>query len=433
MRLKKSILTGFLVLFILCFAANASQNKSDDIPLALRVVLNDVYKHFDKQEYKKAIETLDIFRNGGKNGSDHYLVDFSLGNAWLHLNNPSRAASFYESAIAKNKELSAAWLNLARCRYDLSQFKKAAEAFEKGYETSSPKQGEPLYYAAATYFSDGNASKTVEVMERLFRNHPEDIRPEWKETLVHAYLAVKEHEKALVLMEQLVTQFTGEKKLQWQEAILYHYLSMNMQKKALRMAEQLSETYPLERKWWKALAHIHLSMDHHREALAAMTIYGYLQPYNEREKKLMAELSLMAGVPSKAVTYYESLHAQTSQSDIIVKIVQSYQMMNQPQQALKWAEKGLSQTKSSELMMQKATLLYELRQYDKSIRAFESFIKEKKGDIGLAWLMIGFAAAQNDNLDKAIIAFENASKFERHQKTALSHLEQIKHLKRSES
>jgi tetratricopeptide (TPR) repeat protein len=140
----------------------------------------------------------------------------------------------------------------------------------------------------------------------------------------------------------------------------------------------------------------------------------------------------MAGVPSKAVTYYESLHAQTSESDIIVKIVQSYQMMNQPRQALKWVEIGLSQSRSSELMMQKATLLYELRQYDKSIRAFESFIKEKKGDIGLAWLMIGFAAAQNDNLDKAIIAFENASNFERHQKTAKSHLEQMRNIKRSE-
>jgi hypothetical protein len=42
-----------------------------------------------------------------------------------------------------------------------------------------------------------------------------------------------------------------------------------------------------------------------------MTIYGYLQPFNEKEKKLMAELSLIAGVPSKAVTYYESLHAQS--------------------------------------------------------------------------------------------------------------------------
>ncbi len=324
-------------------------------------------------------------------------------------------------------------MNLARCRYDLSQFKKAGEAFEKGYETSSPKQGETLYYAAASYFSDGNASKTVEIMERLLRNHPENIKPEWKEILVHAYLAVKKPEKALVLMEQLVNQFTGEKKLQWQEAILYQYLSMNMQKKALRMAEQLSETYPLEPKWWKALAQIHLSGDRHREALAAMTIYGYLQPYNEKEKKLMAELSLMAGIPAKAVSYYESLHAQTSESNIIIKIVQSYQMMNQPEQALKWVETGLLQTKSSELMLKKATILYELRQYDKSIQAFESYIKENKGDIGLAWLMIGFAAAQADNLDKAVIAFENASKFQRHQKTANSHLENIKQSRRTES
>jgi tetratricopeptide (TPR) repeat protein len=432
MKLKKSILTGFMVLLILCSAGDASQQKNDDMPLALRVVLNNAYKHFDKQEYKKAIETLDGFRAGGKNGSDHYLIDFYLGTGWLHMNNPSRALPFFESAVAKNKDFSPAWLNLARCRYDLSQFKKAAEAFEKGYETSSPKQGETLYYAAATWFSDGNVSKTVEVMERLFKNHPEEIKPEWKETLVHAYLAVKKPEKALVLMEQLVNLFTGEKKLQWQEAILYQYLSMNMQKKALGIAEQLSETHPLEPKWWKALAHIHLAMDRHREALAAMIIYSYLHPLDEKEKKLMAELSLMAGVPSKAVTYYESLHAQSSQSDIVIKIVQSYQMMNQPQQALKWVEKGLLQTKSPELMMQKATLLYELRQYDKSIEAFESFINEKKGDIGLAWLMIGFAASQDNKLDKAMIAFENASKFESHQKTALSHLEQIKNFKRSE-
>ncbi len=433
MKTAKSILNVFLLLLLIGSSVDASQQKSDDLPLALRMVLNDSYRHIDKQEYKKAIELLDRFRSGGKAGSDHYLVDFSLGNAWLHLNHPSRAASFYESAVAKNKEFSAAWVNLARCRYDLSQFKVAAEAFERGYATSEPKQGETLYYAAVSYFSDDDSSKTVEVMNRLLRNHPEDIKPEWKETLVHAYLSVNENKKALELMEELAAHFTGEKKLQWQEAMLYHYLSMNMQKKALRMAENLSETYPLEPKWWKALAHIHLSMDHHREALAAMTIYGFIQPFTEKEKKLMAELSLMAGTPSKAVKYYEDLQAQSTNPDIFVKIVQSYQMMNQPEQALKWAEKGLSQSKSSELMMQKATILYELRQYDQSIQAFESYIKENKGDIGLAWLMIGFAASLNNNLDKAVTAFEKASKFERHQKTALSHLEQIKQLKRSES
>jgi tetratricopeptide (TPR) repeat protein len=434
MNLIKSILTGAMLFCVFCLPVDASEkNQKEDMPFALRVVLNDAYKHFDNQEYKKAIETLDKFRVENKSGSDHYLIDFSLGNAWLYMNNPSKAISYYESANFKNKDFSAAWLNLARCRYDLSQFGKAAEAFEKGYETSLPKEGEILYYAAASYFTANNASKSIEVMELLFGNHPDDIKIEWKETLVHAYLAVENSEKALALMEELVNHFTGEKKIQWQEAILYQYLSMNMQKKALRLAGQLTETYPLEPKWWKALAHIHLSEDLYQAALAALIIYGYLQPYNGKEKKLMAELSLMAGIPAKAVSYYESLHAQTSESNIIVKIVQSYQMMNQPQQALKWAEKGLMQTKSSELMMQKATLLYELRRFDKSMQAFESIVKEKNGDIGLAWLMIGFAAAQSDDLNKAMVAFENASQFERHQKTALSQLEQIKKVKRSES
>jgi hypothetical protein len=36
------------------FTGNASEKKDDDMPFALRVVLNDAYKHFDKQEYKKA-------------------------------------------------------------------------------------------------------------------------------------------------------------------------------------------------------------------------------------------------------------------------------------------------------------------------------------------------------------------------------------------
>ncbi|MFO8085834.1 MAG: tetratricopeptide repeat protein, partial [Desulfobacterales bacterium] len=392
-----------------------------------------VYKLFDNQQYLKAIEKLETFRAGGKRGFDHYLVDFSMGNAWLQQNDPGRAAPFYQSAVAKNEQLSAAWLNLARCRYELLQFKPAAEAFLKGYETSSPREAMTLYYAAVSWFQAGESIRTVQLMERLLKNHPEDVKPEWKETLVHAYLAVKAPEKALVLMEELVTQFTGEKKVQWQESLLYHYLSMDMKNKALRLAEHLAQTFPVEPKWWKALAHIHLSEDRHSNALAAMTIYGYLKPLDEKETNLMAELNLMLGIPSVAVSYYKSLGDKASSSAVIKKIVQSYQMMNQPEEALKWVEIGLKREHSTDLVMKKANILYELGKFSQSIDAYESVIGKNNGDTGLAWLMIGFAETQNGNLNRAESAFENASKFKRHEKTAISHLQHIRFIKNSES
>lgn len=434
MNVSKVTLTAFLFLCLTCFSANAEQNQHGDLPLSLSMVLNEAYQLFDDQQYMEAIEKLKAFRDGNKRGSEHYLVDFSIGNAWLQLNKAARAASFYETAVAKNPGFSGAWLNLARCRYELLQHKPAAEAFLKGYESSSHKEAVTLYYAAVSWFQAEEFSRTIQLMERMLKSHSDDdIKTEWKEILVHAYLAVEAPRKALALMEKLVLLFTGEKKVQWQEALLYQYLSMDMKKKALRLAENLTQTHPLEPKWWKALSHIHLSDDRHGDALAAMIIYGYLQPLNERETTLMAELNLMLGIPSKAVSHYQSLADTSSSVDIIKKIAQSYQMMNQPEEALKWIEIGLKRENSSGLMMQKANLLYELRRFDKAIDAYESVIKENNGDSGLAWLMIGFAASQKDNLDKAATAFENASRFKKHEKTALSHLKHIRAIKKSGS
>ncbi len=434
MNVGKIILTAFLSLCLTCFSANAGQNQHGDLPLSLRVALNEAYELFDDQQYMEAIEKLTAFRAENKRGSNHYLVDFTIGNAWLQQNNAVRAAPFYEAAVAKNPDFSAAWLNLARCRYELLQYKPAAEAFLKGYESSSPKEALTLYYAAVSWFQAGEPSKTIQLMEQMLKSHSDDdVKPEWKEILVHAYLAMELPEKALALMEELVLLFTGEKKVQWQEALLYQYLSMGMTKKALQLAENLTQTHPLEPKWWKALSHIHLSDDRHRDALAAMIIYGYLEPLNERETNLMAELSLMLGIPSKAVSHYQSLADTSSSVDIIKKIAQSYQMMNQPDEALKWIEIGLKRENSSDLMMQKANLLYELRLFDKAIEAYESVIRKNNGDTGLAWLMIGFSASQKDNLDKAATAFENASRFKKHEKTALSHLKHIRAIKKSGS
>jgi hypothetical protein len=61
------------------------------------------------------------------------------------------------------------------------------------------------------------------------------------------------------------------------------------------LAEQLSETYPLEPKWWKALAHIHLSEGSTPGGTGRNDHLRIFAAFHEKEKKLMAELSLMAG------------------------------------------------------------------------------------------------------------------------------------------
>ncbi len=431
----ETIFTAVCIALALFFAGSPAfaGEKSEDIPLPLRTALYKAQQLFEKNEFQKGIAILEEFKGSGKDGADSHAVDFWTGNAYLQTGKLENAAKSYEGAVGKNSDFSAARLNLAKCLFDLGRFEKAAEEFVRGYEASSERDPEILYYAAASYISADRPGKAVPVLERLVALDSPKAKVEWKETLVHALMADGKPTRAIPFMEELTKVFTGDKKAQWLENLLYQYLALDMKSKALSLAERLTEEHPSEPKWWKTLAQIHLSGNRERQALVAMTVYGYLAPPDEKEKKLLADLNLMLGIPRKAAALYETLQSSSGSNELVEKIAQCHQMAGQREKALDWIERGLKNGQTYDLLMLKGHILYETKRYGEAVSAFEAAANKNGKDPGRPWLMIGYSAWLDQDLNKAKGAFEKAAAYKRHEKDAVANIERIDRILNSKS
>ena len=422
-RTFKLIPALILCLFI-CTAAYAAEKEQ--IPLAARLILHKAGNYIEKENFSGAIKILEAFQARGdkiqkssiaeKKGFNHYLIDFTLGNCYLSTALPQAAIDHYLAAVGKNPGHSPAWLNLAKCYYDLEQYNKAARAFLDGYESSSKKQA-TLYYSLVSFMAASEYSHALEIIDRLTRSPANPIPIRWKENFVQVFMASGKPLGALPYIRELAEKSSGKKKKQWQETLLYQYISLEMKQKALAYALQLTMEDPIEKKWWKALTNMYLSDEKYEKALAALMLYHYLTPLNNRETRLMADLNMMLGIPARAVSFYEDLLNKEKDADLVKHLVSGYLGLHQSGRALAAVEKGLRDTNNDELLMLKGRILYEMKKYKDSARVFEKAAYEKIQP-GEAWLMLGYAAWNMTDTKRAKHAFIQASKFPTHQKTA---------------
>jgi predicted Zn-dependent protease len=287
----------------------------------------------------------------------HFYIDFLTGICHTELGQTGSAATAFQRAVDKKPDLSPAWLNLARCRYEQGQMTGAARAFENGYETSDKKQAVHLFYAASCLFQAGQADDALSVFNRLMAAHPEAISLEWKQTLVHILFALEKFKTALPWLEELAEKTQGEGRRQWQEMLLYQYLSLEIKQKALAYARHLTRIHPEDPGWWKALAHVHLADNRFEQALAAMLSYSYLTPLTGEESRLLADLYLSCHIPESAARQYEewlSQHGDTLSEkqclDKIITISRAWLAAGNTDLALAWVEKGLAKKEDPELV-----------------------------------------------------------------------------------
>ena len=209
-----------------------------------------------------------------------------------------------------------------------SVFDEAATAFLNAYDTSEEKKAELLYYGAVACMAADQHEKALAVFDRLMAAHSSEMKLEWKESLVHVYLALDVPRKALPFIKELAEKTTHARRRQWQEVLLHQYVNLNMAHQALLYARQLTREYPVDPKWWKALAHLHLSESRNEAGLVALTVYGLLTPLTDEEKKLMAELSAAVGVPARAAKFYEDILSKTTDTSLVKRIAETYRMQD---------------------------------------------------------------------------------------------------------
>ncbi len=398
-------------------------------PAAAQMVLSEAYELMDEENHEKALEKIKNFqaRSDSRDpdpeaedprGYHHPEIYFMTGNLHYAMENPEKAKNAYQQALKRDPGHTNSLVNLARIFHEQENYAKAAEKFEKAYEAEDKNNASHLYYAAVSLLAGGSADQSLDLFERLLQDHADEIKPRWRENLVHALLAEGRNKEALQHIKLLAEKYTGEKQIQWQEILLHQYLELGMQDTARKYALELTTRAPTLPKWWKALAHASLSENDYDQALTAMTVYSYLTPLSEREKKLLGDLALQAGIPVKAVPYYKAFLKEEKDKSVLKSLTTALRQLGKQKEALEAVSEFEGHQDDPELMMLKADLLYSLDKFRDAAEAYSAAGENKGRKEGRAWLMAGYSAWEAEDTDSALEYFKKAAEFEDQKKDA---------------
>ena len=435
--IKIRLAGALLMLLLLPTHVLAGEKKEIELPMPARLVLGKAQPLMQAKAYQQAIDAIKTFQARGgdadtdKNdpkGYHHPDIEFCLGNCYLMLDRFQAAAEAYQCVLARDPEYTFAWLNLANAHYEMAHHVDAGYCFERAYATSAEKKADYLYYSAVAYLMGDDHRRSIEMFDRLFTLHPDAVKPEWKEHVVHALLAVDQPRRALPFIRELAAAYTGEKRVQWQEILLQQYMQLEMPRMALDLARQLSRETPTQPKWWKALAHIQLNGGHYEEALMALTVYSFLTPLSLDERQLLADLNLQLDIPVKAAPLYEACMQEKPDKRMLRQLALAYRQLGQPERALSTIGAMGADMIDGDILLLKGELHYGLKQFDQAAAAYRKATTFKGRHVGRAWLMAGYAAWQTNDIAASRAAFTQAAKHPQQRKAANRALEQLARL-----
>lgn len=403
-------------------------------PAAAQMVLSEAYAQMEEENYEKGLEKIKNFQArsdtrdpnaADPRGYHHPEIYFMLGNIHYAMQNPEKAKHAYQQALKRDPGHTNCLVNLARIFHEQENYTKAAENFEKAYVSEDRNNAAYLYYAAVSLLAGGAAKQSLDLFENLLQAHPDEIKPRWRENLVHAFLSAGQNRRALPHVKRLAEKYTGDKQIQWQEILLHQYLELGMQDTAGKYALELTMQAPTLPKWWKALAHTALSQNGYDQALTAMTIYSYLTPLSKREKKLLGDLALQAGVPVKAVPHYRALLKEDQDKSVLKSLTAALRQLGKPKEALEAIREFQGHQNDPALMMLKADLLYSLDRFGDAAAAYSAAARNKGRQESRAWLMAGYAAWEAQDTDAALQYFKKAAESENHKKDAKAAIQRL--------
>ncbi len=309
------ILSSFIIAISASQLLYADSITDNQLPLEAGICVSQANNMVKKGDIHKAVDLLKNFqaeknrvgvKTARKRGYTHYYIDFLLGNYYMMLSN--RAGKV-------NPQLK-------------KQYRKKAAVSYRNAVLKKP-----------------------------------DLTPGW---LNLARCLYELNDMALAAKAFVRGYETAEKK----NGIYLCYASICFScsgdsKNAIKYAVFLTKKYPLEPKWWKALANLYLKNNDLKHGLAALVSYGFLTPLKNDEILLAADLYLSLNIPSKAVFYYEQLLHKKKDKKIINKIVYAYMQIHETEKALKWIDKGLALYRSDKDLLRKKAALNALIKFEK--------------------------------------------------------------------
>ena len=372
----------FMVLACLCVAAAmpafAEDKKAapkpgqakpveslEELPRDAKLALFEAQTLLEKGESAKAVEQLGKYIKSHEKKDDRFLVRYQYASMLVQIDRREDALKEYERVVHLEPRYDAGWMGLGETAYGLGQYEKAADALMKGYELTTEKRPELLYYAAAARLLAGDTEKAIPLLDDLTAGKYGKPKFEWYKGYVSACIQAQDTARGQTVVKSMVDKF-GENPDAWYLAFQYY-----------------------------------ASTSSYRDAAVALTIVGYLRPLTRQEQLQLGDLYAAVEAPAAAAHYYTSATQDSAKAEEIEKVASAYLASYQSAEALEVLDRGLKEKPTFRLWSLLGDLQVMEKRFPDAYKAFSECVKLQP-EQARPYLMLGYCAIEMNDPDLAL-------------------------------
>jgi tetratricopeptide (TPR) repeat protein len=342
----------------------------EDLPRDAKLALFESQQLLEKGENAKAVEMLGKYVRSHEKKDDHFLVRYQYATMLVQVDRREDALKEYQRVVKLEPRYEAGWLGLGETAYGLGQYELAADALTRGYELSTEKRPDLLYYVAAARLLGGDVTKALPVLEELTSGKHGAPKFEWYRGLVSACLQAEDADRGLLAVNSMLEKHAGNVDA-WYLAFQYY-----------------------------------ASVSNYRQAAVSLTIVSYMRPLTRQEQLQLGDLYAAVDAPAAAAEHYATATRDSASAGEIERVASAYLASYQHDLALKVLDEGLKSQPTFQLWSLLGDLQVMEKRFPEAYRAFTECAKLSP-EKARPHLMLGYCALE---LNDPELAIEHLSK-----------------------
>jgi tetratricopeptide (TPR) repeat protein len=257
------------------------------------------------------------------------------------------------------------WLGLGETAYGLGDFKRAAEALQKGYDLSTEKRPELLYYAAAARLQSGDTAGALPMLEDLTSGQHGAPKFEWFRGLVSGCLQAEDKDRGQRAVNAMLDKFQGNPDA------------------------------------WYLAFQFYASTSNYQQAAVSLTVVGYLRPLTRQEHMQLGDLYSAIDSPAAAADHYTFATKDSTSTTEAERVASAFMASYQPDSALVVLNKSISKEPTFKLWSLLGDLQVMEKHFDEAYRAFTECTKLSPSE-ARPYMMLGYCALELNQPDLAM-------------------------------
>jgi tetratricopeptide (TPR) repeat protein len=166
---------------------------------------------------------------------------------------------------------------------------------------------------------------------------------------------------------------------------------------------------PMKADYWRLLAQLRLNEDDYGGGAGALDIAYHIDSPKRKGWEDLSDLYTYLNAPIRSARSLERAYKKEKTEKGYLKIVDSYFRALRHDKAISYIDELIKEKPTASLLLEKGKRLYDAGRFNDAITAFEECVKleSKQGE---AYLIMGFAAWDLKEWDRAKTAFSYAGK-----------------------